>query len=100
MSSSGLMAFISVYKPKPGLKDRSARAILFHFARDWTISILFSPIFFTGNDTGLSIPFRSSFIPLPDSTNNGDVTLLSLRAPASSFSNKSFAALMAFSVSC
>src|SRR5690606_18382037 len=42
-----------------------------HFARDCTTTALESIWFFTGNRTGLSIPFKSSLMPVPSKMTKG-----------------------------
>ena len=79
-SSSRLIAFISVYKPSPGLKPYLPRVILFHFASEWTISSVAPPIQGASKLTGRSTPLRLSLRPVSGRTNNGAEILCKLSA--------------------
>src|SRR5690606_9062779 len=53
----------------------AANCILFHLASDCTTTALESFWFFIGKRTGLSVPLRSSLMPVPSSTTKGQVNL-------------------------
>ena len=57
------------YKDRNRERCRKLRAFIrFHLASECTTSARRSPISLIGNETGRSTPFRSSLIPVPDST--------------------------------
>ena len=97
-SSSFLIAFISVYKPLPTGKPYFLSAILFHLASECTISASLWR-YGTSKLTGVSTPFKLSFVPVSGKTNNGDDTLVSFNISPNLLSKKSFKSLIACWVS-
>lgn len=90
--SSFLIAFISVYNHFHTGNQYFHKAILFHFASEWTISN-FSRDF--SNDTHFSVPLKSSCNQVSDLTNNGAQTLIKSNSLSKIFSNVCFVSAIA-----
>ena len=82
-SSSFLIAFISAYIPSYTGILYLFIAILFHFAKDWTISAF---LFINGTTklTGVSTPLKLSLLPVSGRTKRGEETLKRLNSLLSS----------------